>query len=69
VNTQFILKNNKNKTFFKNKKKENMEKKHRKQLNVYIGFEGSEMNVVFFSSGVYSFSFVLVGGLCREDLR
>lgn len=34
-----------------------MEKKktHRKQLNVYIGFEGSEMNAVFFSSGVYFF--------------
>lgn len=46
-----------------------MEKKtHRKQLNMYIGFEGSEMNAVFFSSGVYFFSFWLGWLVCVEKI-
>lgn len=70
MNTEFILKNNnkKNKIVKKKfKKKKNGKKTHRKQLNMYIGFEGSEMNAVFFSSGVY-FSFWLGWLVCVEKI-
>lgn len=46
-------------------------KKPQKTTYMYIGFEGSEMAVFFFSSGVPLFFIFLawLAGLCREDWR